>query len=152
MRRFVPMVFAFATLAAPVAAQGAAPAAHPDFVGTWKFDPKKSEGAGLPISMTLKAAKDAKVMTINRTGMTEQGEQRSLVIVNLDGSPTKNTVTTRAPGGCGSETCARSVDQSTRAKRKAPSAIGRGARGTLFVGVGCNEFYCLSNAKVCVFV
>jgi len=95
MRRFVPIVFAFATLAAPVAAQGPSAAAHPDFVGTWKLDPKKSEGTGLPLSMTLKAAKDAKVMTINRTGTTEQGEQRSLLIVNLDGSPTKNTVTTQ---------------------------------------------------------
>ncbi|HEX8946193.1 MAG TPA: hypothetical protein VF785_23860 [Gemmatimonadaceae bacterium] len=94
MRRFVPIVLAFATLAAPVAAQGA-PAAHPDLVGTWKFDPKKSEGVGLPTSMTLTAAKDAKVMTIRRTGVTEQGEQASLVIVNLDGSPTKNTITTQ---------------------------------------------------------
>lgn len=95
MRRFVPTLLALVTLAAPVAAQGSAAAAHPDVTGTWKFDPKKSEGAGLPLSMTLTAAKDAKVMTINRTGMTEAGEQKSLVIVNLDGTPTKNTVTTQ---------------------------------------------------------
>jgi hypothetical protein len=95
MRRFVPMVFALATLTTSAAAQGSAAAAHPDFVGTWKLDPKKSEGAGLPLSMTLKAAKDAKVMTINRVGMTDVGEQRSTLMVNLDGSPTKNTVTTQ---------------------------------------------------------
>jgi hypothetical protein len=95
MRRFVQMMFALATLAAPLAAQKPAAAAHPDFVGTWKLDPKKSVGAGLPLSMTLKAAKDAKVMTINRVGMTEAGEQRSTLFVNLDGSPTKNTVTTQ---------------------------------------------------------
>jgi hypothetical protein len=45
--------------------------------------------------MTLKAAKDSKLMTINRVGMTEMGEQRSTIMVNLDGSPTKNTVTTQ---------------------------------------------------------
>jgi len=95
MRRFVPALFAVVTLAAPVAAQGSAAAAHPNLIGTWKFDPKKSEGTGLPTSMTLTTAKDDKVMTINRTGMTDAGEQKSLVIVNLDGSPTKNTVTGR---------------------------------------------------------
>ena len=95
MRRFVPTLLALLTLAAPVAAQRSAAAAHPDLIGTWKFDPKKSEGVGLPSSMLLITAKDAKVMTINRTGMTEAGEQKSLVIVNLDGTPTKNTITTR---------------------------------------------------------
>ena len=95
MRRFVPMMLALTTLAAPLAAQKSTAAAHPDFVGTWTLDPKKSEGAGLPISMTLKVAKDDKLMTINRVGMNEMGEQRSTLIVNVDGSSTKNTVTTR---------------------------------------------------------
>jgi len=89
-------MFVLATLAAPAAAQRLAPAAtHPDFAGTWTLVPKKSEGAGLPASMTLKVTKDSKLMTINRVGMTNMGEQRSTLIVNLDGSSTKNTVTTR---------------------------------------------------------
>jgi hypothetical protein len=97
MRRFVPMMLALATAVTPLAAQGTAAAAHPDFTGTWKFDPKKSEGIGLPLSMTLKAAKDSKLMTINRVGMTEAGEQGSVLMVKLDGSPTKNTLTSRGP-------------------------------------------------------
>jgi len=97
MRRFVPMMFALAALTTPLAAQGSAGAAHPDFVGTWKLDVKKSVGTGLPISMTLTVAKDAKVMTIRKVGTTEMGEQGSTLIVNLDGSPTKNTLTSSGP-------------------------------------------------------
>ena len=93
MRRFAPMMLTLAALTAPLSAQK--PAAHPDLVGSWTLDPKKSEGTGLPQSMTLKVAKDPKLMTINRVGMTEMGEQRSTLIVNLDGTPTKNTITTQ---------------------------------------------------------
>jgi hypothetical protein len=95
MRRFVPIAFALATLTVPLAAQGPSAAAHPDFVGTWKLDPKKSEGPGIPISMTLKVAKDAKVLSFSRTAMTQAGEQGSTMIVNLDGTPTKNTLLTQ---------------------------------------------------------
>src|SRR4051812_20518758 len=94
MRRFVPIMWTLAALTTPLSAQKSS-AAHPDLVGSWTLDPKKSEGTGLPQSMTLKVAKDQKVMTINRVGMTEMGEQRSTLIVNLDGSPTKNTITTQ---------------------------------------------------------
>jgi len=95
MRRFVPIVFALATLSVPLAAQGPSAAAHPDFAGTWKLDPKRSEGAGVPISMTLKVSKDAKVLSFSRSATTQAGEQGSTMIVNLDGSPTKNTLVTQ---------------------------------------------------------
>jgi hypothetical protein len=95
MRGFVPMMFALAALTSPLRAQKPVAATHPDLAGSWTLDPKKSEGTGLPQSMTLKVTKDSKVMTINRVGMTEVGEQRSTLFVNLDGSPTKNTVTTQ---------------------------------------------------------
>jgi hypothetical protein len=94
MRRFVPMAFALAALAGPVAAQGPA-TAHPDFVGTWKLDPKKSEGVGVPLAMTLKVSKDSKVLSFTRSATTPAGEQGSTMIVNLDGSPTKNTLVTQ---------------------------------------------------------
>jgi hypothetical protein len=95
MRRFVPIVFALATLSVPLAAQGPSAAAHPDFSGTWKLDPKKSEGVGVPQSMTLKVSKDSKVLSFTRNATTSAGEQGSTMIVNLDGSPTKNTLVTQ---------------------------------------------------------
>jgi hypothetical protein len=76
-------------------AQKSTAAAHADLVGSWTLDANKSEGTGLPQSMTLKVTKDPRIMTISRVGMTETGEQRSTLFVNLDGSPTKNTVTTQ---------------------------------------------------------
>ena len=95
MRRFVPTILAVAMFTAPLAAQQSTAAPRPELAGTWTLVPKKSEGQGLPLSMTLTVAKDAKLMTIKRVGTTGMGEQRSTLIVNLDGSPTKNTITTR---------------------------------------------------------
>ncbi len=66
--------------------------AHPDFSGTWNLDVAKSEGPMLPTSATLKMTQSDKTLTIERTttamGMTRSGSST----YNLDGSPSKNTV------------------------------------------------------------
>jgi hypothetical protein len=96
MRRLVSTVFAFTTLSAPMAAQAPAPAAtHPDFAGTWTLDPKNSQGMGVPQAMTLRVTRDAKFITFARVATMPAGQQRSTLIVNLDGSPTKNTIGTQ---------------------------------------------------------
>lgn len=96
MRRLVSTVFAFTTLSASMAAQAPVPTTtHPDFAGTWTLDPKNSAGMGVPQAMTLRITKDAKLMTFARVATTPTGEQRSTLMVKLDGSPTKNTVGTQ---------------------------------------------------------
>jgi hypothetical protein len=96
MRRLVSTVFAFTTLSASMAAQAPAPAAtHPDLAGTWLLDTKNSAGMGVPQSMTLRITTDAKFVTFARVAATPVGEQRSTLMVKLDGSPTKNTVGTQ---------------------------------------------------------
>jgi hypothetical protein len=96
MRR-LSTVFAFIAVSASLAAQAPAPAAtRPDFAGTWNLDPKNSAGVGVPKAMTLRIANDAKVMTFARVAtMPTGGEQRSTLMVKLDGSPTKNTIGTQ---------------------------------------------------------
>lgn len=96
MRRLVSTVFAFTTLSAATAAQTPAPAtAHPDLAGTWILDTKNSAGMGIPQSMTLRITTDAKFMTFARVAATQMGEQRSTLIVKLDGTPTRNTIGTQ---------------------------------------------------------
>ena len=96
MRRLVSTVFAFTTLSAATAAQTPEPAtAHPDLAGTWILDTKNSAGMGIPQSMTLRITSDAKFMTFARVAATQMGEQRSTLMVKLDGSPTRNTIGTQ---------------------------------------------------------
>jgi hypothetical protein len=92
MRLFVPWMLAATIAAVPFGRGATTLLAHPDFTGTWTFDPAKSEGPMIPTSATLKVTQDEKSMKIERTttamGMTRSGT----ATYALDGSPSKNTV------------------------------------------------------------
>lgn len=89
MRRTVSLAFSLIALASPLAAQS-----HPDFSGKWVLDPKSVEGPMAPTGLTLTATQDAKTLKTESVATTQYGEQKSALVVNLDGSPSKNTVDT----------------------------------------------------------
>jgi hypothetical protein len=88
MRRFVSLAFALATIASPLAAQSA----HPDFSGKWALDPKSIEGPMAGTQATMMVVQDAKLLKIDQTVSSPMGDQKSSLVFNLDGSPSKNTV------------------------------------------------------------
>jgi hypothetical protein len=90
MRRLALVLVALGTLAARLSAQ-----AHPDFSGKWELDPKSIEGAngmGGPVSMTLTVTQDAKIIKVAQQAKTPMGENATTTSYNVDGSPSKNTV------------------------------------------------------------
>jgi hypothetical protein len=87
MRRSVAILFALATLASPLAAQ-----THPDFSGKWVLDPKSVGGGMGPTSMTLDVTQDAKTVKVDAAATSQMGDQKSTTVINLDGSPSKNSV------------------------------------------------------------
>jgi hypothetical protein len=89
MRRTVSLAFSLIALASPLAAQS-----HPDFSGKWVLDPKSVEGPMAPTALTVTATQDAKTLKTETAATTQYGEQKSTVTVNLDGTPSKNTVDT----------------------------------------------------------
>jgi hypothetical protein len=92
MRRFVPVLLALATLAAPAIAQS-----HPDFSGKWTLDTTSVQGPMAPRSMTMTITQDPKTLKIETAASTQMGDQKGTTVVNMDGSPAKNTIET--PGG-----------------------------------------------------
>ena len=88
MRRSVALAFAFAAIAAPLAAQSS----HPDFSGKWTLDPKSVDSPMAPTSATMTVAQDAKVLKIDQSVSTQMGDQKATLAFNLDGSPSKNNV------------------------------------------------------------
>ena len=93
MRKILSILAICAAVASPLAAQ-----AHPDFSGKWSLDPK-SLPAGVPAGFTMVATvkQDEKTFNVDVVANTPMGEQKRSTVVNLDGTPTKNTMTT--PGG-----------------------------------------------------
>lgn len=89
MRRVVPVLLALASLAAPLAAQS-----HPDFSGKWALDTTMAQGPMAPASMTLVVTQDTKTVTIESAATTQMGEQKGTTVINLDGTASKNTLTT----------------------------------------------------------
>ena len=71
MRPSIALAFAFAAIAAPLAAQ----TAHPDFSGKWSLDPKSVEGPMAPTSATMAVAQDAKVLKVDQTVSTQMGDK-----------------------------------------------------------------------------
>jgi hypothetical protein len=93
MRRILSMLVLCAAFASPLAAQ-----AHPDLSGKWSLDPK-SAPAGMPAGATIviTVKQDEKTINIDMVAAnTPMGEQKRTTVANLDGTPTKNTVTTPA--------------------------------------------------------
>jgi hypothetical protein len=84
MRRIASLAFALAAVASPLAAQGT----HPDFTGKWVLDPASAQGPMVPTSMTINVVQNTKTTTM--------GDQKANQTVNLDGTPSKNTIA--APG------------------------------------------------------
>lgn len=89
MFRVVPALLALACLAAPLAAQ-----AHPDFSGKWTLDTTAAQGPMAPQSMTLVVTQDDKTVKVESAASTQMGEQKGTTIFNLDGTTSKNTMTT----------------------------------------------------------
>ena len=92
MRRFLLVLIACAVVASPLSAQ-----ARPDFSGKWSLDPKSVPSgmpAGTSVIVTLK--QDQKTLNVDMAATTPMGEQKRATLVNLDGSPTKNTISTPA--------------------------------------------------------
>jgi hypothetical protein len=89
MRRVVPVLLAFVSLAAPLAAQ-----ARPDFSGKWTLDTTTVQGPMAPQSMTLVVTQDDKTVKVESAASTQMGEQKGTTIINLDGTASKNTLTT----------------------------------------------------------
>ena len=89
MRRLVKVAFALATLASPLAAQS-----HPDFSGKWALDPKSVEAGGMPAptSATMTVVQDTKTVKVDNVVSSQMGEQKTSLTFNLDGTPTKNTI------------------------------------------------------------
>jgi len=88
MRRLVPMLFVLATVAAgPVAAQ-----AHPDFSGKWVLDRGKSEGPTVPPSSELNVTQSDKSLTVARNSPGPTGPMTSTLVFQLDGAPSKNSI------------------------------------------------------------
>src|SRR5262249_25090890 len=90
MRRLASVLFVLAALATPMAAQ-----AHPNFAGKWVLDPKSVDGMG-PTSMTLNVVQDAKTISIESAATSPMGDQKTNRVLNLDGSPSTNKVSTPA--------------------------------------------------------
>jgi hypothetical protein len=88
MRRFVSVAFALAAMVSPLAAQSA----HPDFSGKWSLDPKSVEGPMAGSQATMIVAQDAKTVKIDQTVTSPMGDQKAVLVFNLDGTPSKNTV------------------------------------------------------------
>jgi len=92
MRRFLSVLIACAVVASPLSAQ-----ARPDFSGKWSLDPKSVPSgmpAGTSVVVTLK--QDSKTLNVDMVATTPMGDQKRATLVNLDGSPTKNTISTPA--------------------------------------------------------
>jgi hypothetical protein len=89
MRRLVALCFSLAAVASPLAAQGA----HPNFAGKWTLDPASVAGNPMmPSAMVLALVQDDKTINIDSDATTTMGEQKTKQLLNLDGSPTKNTI------------------------------------------------------------
>jgi len=89
MRRSVSLAFAFAIMASPLASQGA----HPNFSGTWTLDPAASTaGPMTPPAMSAVVTQTDKTINVESDATTPVGEQKSTQTINLDGSPSKNTI------------------------------------------------------------
>jgi hypothetical protein len=91
MRRLTSVLFALAALATPLAAQ-----THPNFTGKWVLDPKSVDGGMGPTSMTLNVTQDAKAITIESAATSPMGDQKANRVLNLDGSPSTNKISTPA--------------------------------------------------------
>ena len=92
MRRSLSVLIACAVVVSPLSAQ-----ARPDFSGKWSLDPKSVPSgmpAGTNVVVTLK--QDAKTLNVDMVAITPMGDQKHATLVNLDGSPTKNTIPTPA--------------------------------------------------------
>ncbi|MFL5619192.1 MAG: hypothetical protein ACJ79A_12475 [Gemmatimonadaceae bacterium] len=85
-------LLAIAPAVARAQAAPAAPAAHPDYSGTYVLDPAQSEGQMLPQKMTLKITQTPAALTLDRTQTTQMGESTSQMKYTLDGSASKNTL------------------------------------------------------------
>lgn len=92
MHRFAAALFALSAIVAPLGAQ-----THPDFSGKWTLDPKSVDAAMGVNSMTLSVVQDTKTITVESAASTQMGDQKTTTVLNLDGSATKNNVST--PGG-----------------------------------------------------
>jgi hypothetical protein len=92
MRRTISILLALAALASPLAAQ-----AHPDFSGKWALDPKTAP-PNMPagMSMVLDVKQDEKTMTVELSVTGSMDMEKRKTALNLDGSPTKNSVATPA--------------------------------------------------------
>ena len=92
MRRTISILLALAAIASPLAAQ-----AHPDFSGKWALDPKTAP-PGMPpgISLMLDVKQDEKTMTVELSVTGSMDAEKRKTVLNFDGSPTKNSLTTAA--------------------------------------------------------
>jgi hypothetical protein len=90
MRRLITMLL---VAAAPLAAQST----HPDFSGKWTLDPAKSGGQMMATSVTSTITQTDKAVKVEQKAETPMGPQSATLTYNLDGSPSKNSVT--AQGG-----------------------------------------------------
>lgn len=89
MRRFAAMlVMVASTFAAPLAAQ----ATHPDFSGKWTLDAAASGAAGMGVSATVTITQTEKTMKADQQVSGAMGNQSNTLTFNLDGSPSKNSV------------------------------------------------------------
>ena len=90
MRRFATLAFALSALAAPLAAQ----TAHPDFTGKWTLDPKSvADSPMAPTALTMTVSQSDKTLKMDQASSTPMGDQNTSLVFNLDGSPSKNTLT-----------------------------------------------------------
>ncbi|HEY4217196.1 MAG TPA: hypothetical protein VGM67_08660 [Gemmatimonadaceae bacterium] len=76
-------------MASPLAAQSA----HANFAGKWTLDVSASTaGPMTPTSMNVVVTQDDKTINAETDATTPAGDQKSTQVVNLDGSPSKNTI------------------------------------------------------------
>jgi len=93
MRHLASAALALTAVISPLTAQ-----THTDFSGKWALDPKSVEASMGPVSMTMAVTQNDKTITVETTASSAQmGDQKNTTVLNLDGSPSKNTVNT--PGG-----------------------------------------------------
>jgi len=94
MRRFATLALTLASFASPLAAQS-----RPDFTGKWTLDTKASEGAMMPVAMTVVVTQDTKTLKVENASTMAMGEQKmeqkSTLNFTLDGSVAKNVVNTQ---------------------------------------------------------
>ncbi len=89
MRRLVALCFALASVAAPLAAQGA----HPSFAGKWTYDPASTPANPMaPTAMVLTVVQNDKTLNVESNSTSTMGEQKTTQLINLDGSPTTNPI------------------------------------------------------------